>query len=112
MEELGIDPRRTSLQYGIFGAETWSEEMRDTLEEKFSIKAIDIYGLSEVLGPGISIECIEEQNGVHIQEDHFLVEVIDPETLEPVNEGENGELVVTRLKKEVFTLLCSVMVDI
>ncbi|HLR80782.1 MAG TPA: AMP-binding protein [Bacillota bacterium] len=105
MEELGIDPRRTSLQYGIFGAETWSEEMRDTLEEKFSIKAIDIYGLSEVLGPGISIECIEEQNGLHIQEDHFLVEVIDPETLEPVPEGEYGELVFTSLKKEAFPVI-------
>src|SRR5690625_2736078 len=75
MEELGIDPRRTSLQYGIFGAETWSEEMRDTLEEKFSIKAIDIYGLSEVLGPGISIECIErsEEHTSELQSRGHLV---------------------------------------
>ncbi|HEX6594346.1 MAG TPA: AMP-binding protein [Bacillota bacterium] len=105
MEEQGIDPRKTSLKYGIFGAETWTEEMRHTLEEKLAIQAVDIYGLSEVLGPGVSIECVEEQNGLHIQEDHFLVEVIDPDTLEPVPEGEYGELVFTSLKKEAFPVI-------
>lgn len=105
MEEMGIDPRTTSLEYGIFGAEPWSEEMRNTLEEKLGLKAIDIYGLSEVIGPGVSIECYQAQNGLHIADDHFLVEVIDPETLEPVPEGEDGELVFTSLTKEAFPII-------
>ena len=86
-EELsaqGYDPRNTSLKFGIFGAEPWSEEMRKLLEESFNIKACDIYGLSEVMGPGVAMECHEAQDGLHIAEDHFIVEVINPDTLEPV----------------------------
>ncbi|MGP4081971.1 phenylacetate--CoA ligase PaaK [Pseudalkalibacillus sp. R45] len=105
MEKMGKDPRQTSLKYGIFGAEPWSEEMRQTLEEKLDIKAIDIYGLSEIMGPGVSIECHESQNGLHIADDHFYVEVIDPETLEPVKDGEYGELVFTSLTKEAFPII-------
>ncbi|WP_439710783.1 phenylacetate--CoA ligase PaaK [Anoxybacillus gonensis] len=105
MEEMGLNPNETSLQYGIFGAEPWSEEMRATLQQKLGIKAVDIYGLSEVIGPGVAIECYEAQNGLHIADDHFLVEVIDPKTLEPVEEGKEGELVFTSLTKEAFPVL-------
>jgi phenylacetate-CoA ligase len=105
MEQLGKDPRATSLKYGIFGAEPWSEEMRSTLEEKFNIKAMDIYGLSEVMGPGVAMECHEAQNGLHIMDDHFIAEIIDPETLEPVPDGEYGELVFTSLTKEAFPII-------
>lgn len=105
MEEEGKDPRETSLKYGIFGSEPWSEEMRATLEEKLDIKAVDIYGLSEVVGPGVAIECHEQQDGLHIQEDHFFVEVIDPDTLESVPDGEHGELVFTSLTKEAFPII-------
>ncbi|MCG7335973.1 AMP-binding protein [Sporosarcina sp. ACRSM] len=105
MKEMGIDPRETSIEYGIFGAEPWSEEMRKKLEKTFNLKAIDIYGLSEIMGPGVSIECHEAQDGLHIQEDHFYVEVIDPKTLEPVAEGEEGELVFTSLTKEAFPII-------
>ncbi|WP_085505394.1 phenylacetate--CoA ligase family protein [Thalassobacillus devorans] len=105
MEQAGKDPRSTSLKYGIFGAEPWSEEMRKTLEDKFNIKACDIYGLSEVLGPGVAMECHEVQDGLHIAEDHFLAEVIDPDTLEPVPDGEDGELVFTSLTKEAFPVI-------
>ena len=105
MEAKGLDPRDTSLKYGIFGAETWSEEIRALLEEKFAIKAVDIYGLSEVVGPGVAIECIEAQDGLHIQEDHFFVEVIDPDTLEVLPDGEYGELVFTSLTKEAFPVI-------
>ncbi|WP_374724306.1 phenylacetate--CoA ligase PaaK [Calidifontibacillus erzurumensis] len=105
MEEIGKDPRKTSLKYGIFGAEPWSEEMRKTLEEKFDIKACDIYGLSEVMGPGVSMECHIAQDGLHVAEDHFYVEVINPKTLEPVADGEDGELVFTSLTKEAFPVI-------
>lgn len=105
MEKEGIDPRSTSLKYGIFGAEAWSEEMRKQIEERFALKAVDIYGLSEVMGPGVAIECVEEQNGLHIQEDHFYVEVIDTETQEVLPDGEYGELVFTSLTKEAFPVI-------
>lgn len=105
MREEGKDPSETSLQYGIFGAEPWSEEMRGKLEQAFGIKAVDIYGLSEVYGPGVSIECHEAQDGLHVQEDIVYVEVIDPETLETLPEGEDGELVFTSLKKEATPLI-------
>ncbi|MGE7217088.1 phenylacetate--CoA ligase family protein [Priestia koreensis] len=105
MEELGKDPARSSLKFGIFGAEPWSEEMRRVLEAKWGIKACDIYGLSEVMGPGIAAECHEAQDGLHIAEDHFLVEVIDPNTLEPVADGTEGELVFTSLTKEAFPVI-------
>lgn len=105
MEEMGIDPETNGIEYGIFGAEPWSEEMRRALESKLKIRAIDIYGLSEVMGPGVSIECYEAQNGLHIAEDHFFVEVIDPKTLEPVVDGEDGELVITSLTKEALPII-------
>ncbi|QBP41132.1 phenylacetate--CoA ligase family protein [Paenisporosarcina antarctica] len=105
MEDMGIDPRETNLDYGIFGAEVWSEEMRSTLEKKLNIKAVDIYGLSEIMGPGVAVECHEEQNGLHIAEDHFYVEVIDKDTLQPVEDGESGELVFTSLQKEALPII-------
>ncbi|MFB5195357.1 phenylacetate--CoA ligase family protein [Neobacillus sp. KR4-4] len=105
MEYLGKDPKNSSLKFGIFGAEPWSEEMRRVLEEKFGIKACDIYGLSEVMGPGVAMECHESQDGLHIAEDHFIVEVINPDTLEPVTDGEEGELVFTSLTKEAFPVI-------
>lgn len=105
MEEMGKDPKSSSLKFGIFGAEPWSEEMRKVLEEKFDIKACDIYGLSEVMGPGVAMECHEAQDGLHIADDHFIVEVINPDTLEPVADGEEGELVFTSLTKEAFPVI-------
>ncbi|MCM3115400.1 AMP-binding protein [Neobacillus sp. MER 74] len=105
MEYMGKDPKNSSLKFGIFGAEPWSEEMRKVLEDKFGIKACDIYGLSEVMGPGVAMECHESQDGLHIAEDHFIVEVINPDTLEPVADGEEGELVFTSLTKEAFPVI-------
>ncbi|AOH53716.1 phenylacetate--CoA ligase [Peribacillus muralis] len=105
MEEMGLDPADNGLEYGIFGAEPWSEEMRATLEKKLKLKAMDIYGLSEIMGPGVAIECHEAQNGLHIAEDHFLVEVINPDTLERVDDGEDGELVFTSLTKEALPII-------
>lgn len=105
MERNGLDPRATSLEYGIFGAEPWTEEMRQTLEKKWGLKAVDIYGLSEVMGPGVAIECCEAQDGLHIAEDHFLAEIIDPETGEVLPYGEEGELVFTSLTKEAFPVV-------
>lgn len=105
MEERGIDPASTSLKFGIFGAEPWSEEMRKALEAKLGIKACDIYGLSEVLGPGIAMECHEAQDGLHIAEDHFFAEAIDPIKMTPLPNGEEGELVFTSLTKEAFPVI-------
>ncbi|NTW57972.1 MAG: phenylacetate--CoA ligase [Nitrospirae bacterium] len=102
--EMGISPDSLSLKWGLFGAEPWSDAMRRELEEKLKIKATDNYGLSEVMGPGVAGECLQ-QNGLHINEDHFLVEVVDPDTLEPVRVGEVGELVITTLTKEAFPMI-------
>jgi len=102
--EMNIDPNSLSLKWGLFGAEPWSDAMRKELEQKLMIKATDNYGLSEVMGPGVAGECLQ-QNGLHINEDHFLVEVIDPDTLQPVKLGEVGELVVTTLTKEAFPMI-------
>ena len=104
MKEQGVDPRSLKLRVGIFGAEPWTEAMRQEIETKLGIKAIDIYGLSEIVGPGVSCEC-EHQCGMHIQEDHFLPEIIDPETLEPLPPGEIGELVFTTITKEGIPLI-------
>jgi phenylacetate-CoA ligase len=104
IREMNIDPNSLSLKWGLFGAEPWSDAMRKELERKLLIKATDNYGLSEVMGPGVAGECLQ-QNGLHVSEDHFLVEVIDPETLQPVKLGEVGELVITTLTKEAFPMI-------
>jgi phenylacetate-CoA ligase len=104
MEEMGVDKKRLKLQYGVFGAEPWSERMRQEIEKRLNIKAIDIYGLSEVIGPGVASEC-QEQKGLHIFEDHFLPEVIDPVTEKPLPFGEKGELVFTSLTKEGIPII-------
>jgi phenylacetate-CoA ligase len=105
MSEHGLDPRETSLKYGIFGAEPWSEEMRKTLEDRLAIRACDIYGLSEVIGPGVAMECYEAQDGLHVAEDHFYIEVINPKTQQVLPEGEEGELVFTSLTKEAMPVI-------
>ena len=104
MKEMGLSPDEIPLKAGIFGAEAWSEEMRRDIENTLGIKAFDIYGLTELSGPGVSFEC-SEQSGMHINEDHFLPEIIDPDTLEVLPEGSEGELVFTSLDKEAFPLL-------
>ena len=102
--KAGIDPADLSLKSGIFGAEPWTEGMRENIEKGLGIKAYDIYGLTEIVGPGVSISC-DEHNGMHIQEDYFYPEIIDPETLEPLPDGEIGELVFTTLGKEGFPMI-------
>jgi len=102
--EMDINPNFLSLKFGLFGAEPWSERIRKEIEEKLKITATDNYGLSEVMGPGVAGECLEK-NGLHINEDHFLFEIIDPHTLEPLEEGQTGELVITTLTKEAFPVL-------
>ncbi|MPZ00814.1 MAG: phenylacetate--CoA ligase [Actinophytocola sp.] len=104
-ERQGIDPRGTSLRVGIFGAEPWTEEMRREIEERMNIDAVDIYGLSEVIGPGVAQECVETKDGLHIWEDHFYPEVIDPIEGHLLPEGERGELVFTSLTKEAFPII-------
>lgn len=103
--EEGVDFKSLRLRVGIFGAEPWSESMRKEIEEKLNLCAIDIYGLSEIMGPGVAIECHEAKSGLHIWEDHFLPEIIDPETGNPVPEGEKGELVITTITKEGIPLI-------
>lgn len=105
MRSEGIDPRETSLEIGIFGAEPWSEQMRAKLEHICNLNAIDIYGLSEVMGPGVANECIESKDGPVIWEDHFYPEVIDTETGSPKQDGEFGELVFTSLTKEALPII-------
>ncbi|WP_300459815.1 phenylacetate--CoA ligase [Desulfobacula sp.] len=104
-DEMGVDFKDLHFKSGIFGAEPWSENMRAELEEKLHLKAMDIYGLSEVIGPGVSIECYEEQKGLHVFEDHFIVEIIDPESGEVLPYGETGELVFTSITKEAFPII-------
>ena len=103
--EEGIDFKSLKLKVGIFGAEPWSEEIRNEIEAKLNIKAIDIYGLSEILGPGVAIECIEAQKGLHIWEDHFIPEIINPDTGEVLPHGERGELVITTITKEGIPMI-------
>ena len=104
MMDMGINPNGLSLRYGLFGAEPWSEKMREEIGERLGILATDNYGLSEVMGPGVAGEC-QECKGLHVNEDHFLVEVLDPETLDPVEPGGVGELVITTLTKEAFPVV-------
>lgn len=104
-DEEGIDIKQLKLKVGILGAEPWSEKMRQEIEDKLNIKAIDIYGLSEIMGPGVGIECVEAQNGLHIWEDHFIPEIIDPDTGEILPDGERGELVITTITKEGIPLI-------
>ncbi|GAA1790948.1 phenylacetate--CoA ligase [Nocardioides hankookensis] len=105
LERQGVDPRSTSLEVGIFGAEPWTDEMRRAVELRSGLRAVDLYGLSEVMGPGVSAEAGETQDGLHVWEDHFLPEVVDPVTLEPVPDGERGELVFTSLTKQAMPVV-------
>jgi phenylacetate-CoA ligase len=105
MDEDGIDKSRLKLRVGIFGAEPWSQNMRIQVENKLGIDAMDIYGISEVIGPGVSVECIEAKTGLHIFEDHFIPEIVDPDTGEQLPYGEVGELVFTTITKEAFPIL-------
>jgi phenylacetate-CoA ligase len=105
MEEEGVDPERLRLKCGLFGAEPWSESMRREIEKKLRISALDIYGLSEVIGPGVASECIEEKHGLHVFEDHFIPEIIDPASGKALPYGEAGELVFTTVTKEAFPVI-------
>ena len=105
MERQGIDPGKTSLRIGIFGAEPWTDELRRQIEKRISIQAIDIYGLSEVMGPGVAQECLETKDGLTIWEDHFYPEVVDPVTGEVLPDGDQGELVFTSLTKEALPVI-------
>jgi phenylacetate-CoA ligase len=104
-EKQGLDPRASSLEIGIFGAEPWTEQMRREMEERAGIHAVDIYGLSEVIGPGVAQECVETKDGLHVWEDHFYPEVIDPATGAVLPDGEPGELVFTSLTKEAMPVI-------
>ena len=101
----GLDPRETSLRCGLHGAEPWTNAMRREIEDRFGMDAVDLYGLSEVLGPGVACECIETKDGLHIWEDHFYPEIVDPATGEPVADSQPGELVLTSLTKEAFPVI-------
>ncbi|OUS92548.1 phenylacetate--CoA ligase PaaK [Rhodococcus sp. NCIMB 12038] len=105
MIKKGIDPSKTSLRTGVFGAEPWTEEMRTELEKQLNMDAVDIYGLSEVMGPGVAMECVDTKDGLHIWEDHFYPEIIDPVTGEVLPDGEEGELVFTSLTKEAMPII-------
>ncbi len=105
LERKGVDPRSTSLKVGIFGAEPWTEEMRAELERRLDMHAVDIYGLSEVIGPGVANECVETKDGLHVWEDHFYPEVVDPEAGHVLPDGDRGELVFTSLTKEALPIV-------
>ena len=105
LEDMGLDASALRLEIGLFGAEPWSEAMRAQIEALLPLKALDIYGLSEIIGPGVACECVEAQAGLHVNEDHFLVEVVDPDSGRPLPPGERGELVFTTLTKEAMPLL-------
>ncbi|MCW2606874.1 MAG: Phenylacetate-coenzyme ligase [Frankiales bacterium] len=104
-ERQGLDPRESSLKVGVFGAEPWTQDMRREVEERAGLHAVDIYGLSEVMGPGVASECVESKDGLHVWEDHFYPEVVDPETGALLPDGEEGELVFTSLTKEAMPVV-------
>jgi phenylacetate-CoA ligase len=105
LERQCVDPKRTSLKVGIFGAEPWTEEMRREIEARLDMHAVDIYGLSEVIGPGVASECVETKDGLHVWEDHFYPEIVDPVTGDVLADGERGELVFTSLTKEAMPVI-------
>jgi phenylacetate-CoA ligase len=105
MHEMGVEPESLSLKLGIFGAEPWTEEMRVQIERELHLSALDVYGLAEMGGPGVAAECLEERDGAHLQEDHFLAEIVDPESGEPLPPGQEGELVLTTLTREALPLV-------
>lgn len=105
MHRQGIDPRSTSLAVGIFGAEPWTQDLRTEVEQRLDIHAVDIYGLSEVMGPGVATECVETKDGLHVWEDHFYPEIIDPLTGEVLPDGETGELVLTSLSRQAMPVV-------
>lgn len=104
MADMDVNVNALSLKYGLFGAETWSEAMRGEIQARLNLTATDNYGLTEIMGPGVAGECLE-RSGLHVNEDHFLIELIDPETLDPVPDGQSGELVITTLTKEAFPMV-------
>ena len=105
MERQGLDPKKSSLRIGIFGAEPWTNELRSAIEQRTSLAALDLYGLSEVIGPGVAAECIETKDGLTVWEDHFYPEIVDPQTGAPLPDGEKGELVLTSLTKEALPVI-------
>jgi len=105
MADVGVTPDQLKLRVGIHGAEPWSLNMREEVERKLGIRALDIYGLSEVIGPGVAMECPHSERGMHVLEDNFLPEIVDPKTFEPLPPGEIGELVFTTLTKEAFPII-------
>jgi phenylacetate-CoA ligase len=105
MARQGVDPRSTSLRIGIFGAEPWTDDMRRSIEQRLGLRAVDLYGLSEVIGPGVAQECAETQDGLTLWEDHFYPEIVDPQTGAPLPDGETGELVLTSLTKEALPVI-------
>jgi len=105
MERAGVDPRSTSLKVGILGAEPWTEDMRLEIEERLDMHAVNIYGLSEVIGPGVASECVETKDGLHVWEDHFYPEIVDPDTGRVLRDGEPGELVLTSLTKQAMPVI-------
>ena len=105
MLEQGLDPRKVGLAYGLFGAEPWTEAMRAQLETRWGCAAVDFYGLSEMIGPGVATECVEARDGLHLNEDHFLPEIVDPRTAAPLPDGREGELVLTSLTKEALPMI-------
>jgi phenylacetate-CoA ligase len=105
MQRQGLDPKKSSLRVGIFGAEPWTNQLRSSIEEKTSLQALDLYGLSEIIGPGVAAECAETRDGLTFWEDHFYPEIIDPKSGEPLPDGEKGELVITSLTKEALPMI-------
>src|SRR6185436_790004 len=105
MERQGLDPKKSSLRVGMFGAEPWTNELRSSIEQKTSLQAIDLYGPSEIIGPGVACECLETKDGLTFWEDHFYPEIVDPKSGEPLADGEKGELVITSLTKEALPMI-------